>query len=160
MPASARWTLRLAEARFRHFLRVMSTKTQTKARQRYGCSRCGKTVTSEGDPFGWLIRGPRMVVCEVTIGTCVQCIGKTPFEKVPDACAGDCGGRYTGDGPYWAAQVRFGGWRTVWSCWDEACVNKHADEFDDFECECPRCPGDHFDDDIRVVEVASERGAA
>lgn len=133
----------------------MSTRTG-----QYGCSRCGHTTRGQAVPTGWLIRGPRVVVCGVTIGTCPRCVGKTPFEKVPDACEGDCGGKFTGDGQYWAVQVRYGGWQTVWSCWDETCATRHADEFDDFECECPSCPRDHFEDDIRVVEVGSERGAA
>lgn len=129
-------------------------------RSTYGCSRCGRTVTNRGEPPGWLIRGPRVVVCEVTLGTCAQCIGRTPFEKVPDACEGDCGGKYKGTGPYWSVQVRDLGWRTVWSCWDRDCADKHADEFEDFECECPSCPADHFENDIRVVEVGTERVTA
>lgn len=137
----------------------MSTKTQTKT-TRYGCSRCGKTTISSGGPSSWLIRGATVVVCEVTIGTCDRCVGKTPYEKVPDVCDKNCGGEYIGADTYWTVQVRDGRWRTIWSCWDEACANKAADEYDGFDCECPRCPGDHFDDDIRVVEVASERGVA
>lgn len=137
----------------------MSTTTEARPTQQYGCSRCGKTTEHQGDPTGWLIRGQQVVVCDVTIGTCNACVGRTPFEKVPDACEGDCGGTYTSDSPYWAVQVRYGGWRTVWSCWDEACARKQAEEFDDFECECPSCPGDHFDDDIRVVQVGNEKGA-